>query len=268
MTQNNQIIGSSSRGLLGVAALVVSVAVYAQRPLVETSEGQHLYNSAGECWSSAGGVPGYCGPAPDNDGDGVAEDVDQCPDTPRGMAVDAAGCSDDADWDGVADANDQCPATKLGVRVNGRGCDLDLDGDGIPYYSDQCQTTPSGVAVNAAGCAAKMVLGDLLFEFDRAELTPRAKQLLSDLSRTLQDRPDISRIQVSGHADSTGSGAHNQTLSEARARTVKLYLHAVGVKQPMDVAGHGENQPLVSNDHKDGRARNRRVEIEFDTSAR
>lgn len=266
MTEKNQLVGLPVRGLLVLAALSLSASICAQQPYAETTDGQKLLNSAGECWKSAGGNLGHCGPAPDIDGDGVPSDRDQCPGTLEGRAVDERGCPPDGDRDGVADLDDRCPDTRLGVRVDSHGCDLDLDGDGIPYYRDRCQATPPGAEIDAEGCAAKVVLEDLLFEFDRAELTPQAKRLLSDLSNSVQGRPDISRLRISGHADSIGSQAYNKNLSEARARSVKRYLQAVGVDRPMDVAGYGESRPLSSNADQAGRARNRRVEIEFEST--
>ena len=64
-------------------------------------------------------------PAPvpmDSDGDGVIDALDKCPDTPRGVSVDASGCPFDSDKDGVYDYKDQCPGTPLGANVNDLGC--------------------------------------------------------------------------------------------------------------------------------------------------
>src|SRR5262245_45514042 len=58
----------------------------------------------------------------DVDGDGVAERIDVCPDTPKGCRVDAKGCPLDADGDGVCDGLDQCPDTAKGCRVDAKGC--------------------------------------------------------------------------------------------------------------------------------------------------
>ena len=67
------------------------------------------------------------GPPPDSDGDGVADDFDQCPNTAPGAVVDAHGCSAeqrDSDSDGVPDSRDECPNTPGGMVVNGHGCGL------------------------------------------------------------------------------------------------------------------------------------------------
>jgi len=97
-----------------------------------------------------------CSLPKDGDGDGVTDDRDQCPDTPRGDPVDARGCSlpKDADGDGVTDDRDQCPNTPKGEKVDARGCPLpkDADGDGVTDDKDQCPNTPKGEKVDAKGC--------------------------------------------------------------------------------------------------------------------
>ena len=101
----------------------------------------------------------HCGVPTDSDGDGVADDADQCPDTPSGAQVDANGCADsqlDSDNDGVSNADDQCPGTPSGETVNSSGCSdsqIDSDGDGVSNADDQCPDTPSGTEVDENGCA-------------------------------------------------------------------------------------------------------------------
>lgn len=88
----------------------------------------------------------------DTDGDGVVDRKDQCPDTPTGATVNEIGCEIDTDGDGVVDSQDQCPETPAGVEVNETGCELDTDGDGVVDSQDQCAETPASVAVNETGC--------------------------------------------------------------------------------------------------------------------
>ncbi len=103
---------------------------------------------------------------PDADGDGVGDDLDACPDTPDGEAVDADGCAAsqlDGDGDGVSDALDQCPSTPVGETVDADGCaasQLDADGDGVADALDGCQGTPAGAVVDADGCAASQLDSD------------------------------------------------------------------------------------------------------------
>ena len=98
------------------------------------------------------GISYYFGRARDSDGDGVPDYMDDCPNTPAGVKVDATGCPLDSDGDGVPDYLDKCPNTPAGVKVDAQGCPLDSDGDGVPDYLDKCPNTPAGVAVDATGC--------------------------------------------------------------------------------------------------------------------
>ena len=96
----------------------------------------------------------------DEDGDGVADEKDECPQTPAKTAVDKHGCplKDDQDHDGVADAMDDCPATVPGSVVDAHGCALDEDGDGVPDGVDQCPHTAKGISVDAKGCPLEKAL--------------------------------------------------------------------------------------------------------------
>lgn len=90
----------------------------------------------------------------DGDGDGVSDEMDDCPYTPPGTVVDARGCpvQGDIDGDGVPDALDDCPYTPKGAIVDAHGCALDSDFDGVPDGIDQCPHTPLGERVEANGC--------------------------------------------------------------------------------------------------------------------
>ena len=98
------------------------------------------------------GLSYYFGRARDSDGDGVPDYMDNCPNTPAGVKVDAKGCPLDSDGDGVPDYLDKCPNTPAGVQVDATGCPLDSDGDGVPDYLDKCPNTPAGVQVDSVGC--------------------------------------------------------------------------------------------------------------------
>ena len=88
----------------------------------------------------------------DLDGDGVSDKKDQCPGTPAGVVVDAAGCPVDDDKDGVPNGPDQCAGTPAGVKVDAKGCPVDSDGDGVADGPDKCDGTPAGATVDASGC--------------------------------------------------------------------------------------------------------------------
>lgn len=106
-------------------------------------------------------------------------------------------------------------------------------------------------------------LSDVLFDFDRATLTPGAREKLSKLSGVLIAYPGTYRIDVEGHTDAVGTNEYNESLSQGRAQGVASYVQQAGV--PADrirsVAGFGETRPVASNDNAAGRQQNRRVEL-------
>lgn len=197
----------------------------------------------------------------DSDNDGVPDSRDQCPNTPAGVAVDADGCPIDTDGDGVPDYMDQCPGTPAGVEVDSRGCPLDSDGDGVPDYQDQCPDTPAGAQVNALGCEAALVLRDVNFEFDSAQLTSSAEQTLSNVAEKLNSNVQV-EVRLEGYTDSIGSEQYNQDLSQRRADSVMQYLISQGVNSDRITAvGYGEQNPVATNETAAGRAENRRTEV-------
>ena len=108
----------------------------------------------------------------DSDKDGVKDNADNCPDTPRGAIVDASGCPVDSDGDHVPDGIDQCPNTPAGATVDVRGCPSDADGDGVPDGIDQCADTPAGTQVDARGCVGDSDNDGIADNLDRCAGTP------------------------------------------------------------------------------------------------
>jgi len=196
----------------------------------------------------------------DDDGDGVTNDIDKCPGTPAGARVDASGCELDSDGDGVGDSRDQCPNTPAGAKVDERGCELDSDGDGVVDGQDKCPDTPKGDRVDAVGCSFKeeIKLPGVVFETGKAELKPESLSVLDGAIATLKRYPELN-VEVAGHTDSRGSDALNLDLSARRAETVLKYLKDGGVSNAMTSRGYGERQPVASNANDDGRQQNRRV---------
>jgi OOP family OmpA-OmpF porin len=115
----------------------------------------------------------FLGTAADSDGDGVADTMDKCPNTPKGAMVDAKGCALDSDGDGVADHMDKCPDTPKGATVDAKGCPLDSDGDGVADTMDKCPNTPKGVAVDAKGCALDSDGDGVADDMDKCPNTPK-----------------------------------------------------------------------------------------------
>lgn len=93
----------------------------------------------------------------DGDGDGISDEVDDCPYTPPGIRVDALGCprnKADGDLDGVPDVADDCPYTPAGAQVGIKGCAIDDDFDGVANGLDRCPRSRLGEAVDELGCTA------------------------------------------------------------------------------------------------------------------
>jgi len=101
------------------------------------------------------------------------------------------------------------------------------------------------------------------FDFDKATLRPDAVAILSEATQILNRYPDL-KVEVAGHTDSVGTDAYNQKLSERRAKTVYDYLtnNGVSASRLLGPVGYGESRPIDTNDTAEGRAKNRRTELE------
>ncbi|AVS88237.1 hypothetical protein C8238_08325 [Paracidovorax avenae] len=103
---------------------------------------------------------------------------------------------------------------------------------------------------------------DAFFDFDKSVLKPEGKAKLDDLVSKVKN-VNLEVIIAVGHTDSIGTDAYNQKLSVRRAEAVKAYLVSKGIeKNRVYTEGKGEKQPIADNKTKEGRAKNRRVEIE------
>ena len=103
---------------------------------------------------------------------------------------------------------------------------------------------------------------DAFFDFDKYALKPEGKAKLDDLVGKVKGI-NLEVIIAVGHTDSIGTVEYNQKLSERRANAVKAYLVSKGIeKNRVYTEGKGKKQPVADNKTKEGRAKNRRVEIE------
>lgn len=198
---------------------------------------------------------------------GITKTIDGCLHTMRwtkDMGACGASAVGDSDGDGVPDDKDKCPGTPKGVAVDEHGCGIDSDGDGVPDYEDACPGTPRGTPVDTRGCETikKIVVSDVNFDFDRATIKPEGESILNAAAEQIkQNSAAVKSVSVSGHTDSTGPEAYNQALSERRANAVKSYLEGKGVTD-VSAKGMGESSPVADNATREGRAKNRRVEID------
>ncbi len=122
---------------------------------------------------------------------------------------------------------------------------------------------PAPAAAPQPPAATKVTYAaDAFFDFDKAVLKPEGRAKLDDLVGKVKDI-NLEVIIAVGHTDSVGADAYNQKLSVKRAEAVKAYLVSKGIeKNRVYTEGKGEKQPVADNKTGEGRAKNRRVEIE------
>ena len=142
----------------------------------------------------------------------------------------------------------------------------DSDGDGVIDANDQCPGTPRGTEVDARGCPiekkAPIVLKGVTFEFDSSKLTAQATNRLDNVVDALEASPDVN-FRVDGYTDSIGTDRYNLDLSQRRVDSVRSYLmnHGITSSRITGTQGHGESNPVATNETAAGRAQNRRVEL-------
>lgn len=256
-------------------------------PEVVDTDGDGILDDVDECPTEPEDFDGFqdedgC-PDLDNDGDGVLDADDSCPNDAEDVDgfQDEDGCPDpDNDGDGILDVDDQCP-NEPGPPENA-GCPYpDRDGDGVPDAVDNCPDEPG--TVENQGCQAPQLVKigadrvevqeKVFFKTGSAKLQKRSWALLDNVAAVLNAHPEIEKVRVEGHTDSTGNLKYNMRLSKARANTVVRYLVGRGKvdKDRLIAEGFGPTQPLVPDAKtKEELAQNRRVEfriVEIDESA-
>jgi outer membrane protein OmpA-like peptidoglycan-associated protein len=106
-----------------------------------------------------------------------------------------------------------------------------------------------------------IILDDVLFDFDKSNIKPEAGAILDRLVAFMNENKD-KKVALSGHTDSIGTEAYNQKLSERRVNSVKDYIVKKGVQATrVSGQGFGESKPIADNKTREGRSKNRRVEI-------
>ena len=224
------------------------------------SDGDGIPDHLDACPDEAG-IPELNGcPPKDRDKDGVPDALDECPDVP-GLAK-FNGCPD-RDGDGVPDHKDDCPDVPGLPEL--RGCP-DRDGDGIPDHLDECPDEPGPADNN--GCPKKIPIDfadKILFETGKATIVSSCSPLLDSLVSILNNNPEC-YVTVDGHTDNVGKSKANMTLSQRRADAIRDYMLKKGIAPEKVIAkGYGDTKPIADNKTPEGRAKNRRTEINLVT---
>jgi OOP family OmpA-OmpF porin len=190
----------------------------------------------------------------------------------------------DTDGDGIPDSEDKCPTVAGTLKYH--GCPIpDTDGDGIDDEHDSCPTVPglakyhgcpeprdstdSSQRQRATGIIRIKLAEDarnIFFRSDSYEILPPSWPALDDVAAMLNKAPDL-RLLIEGHTDASGDSAWNQTLSERRAAAVWQYLVTKGkvAGARLTYRGFGPSRPVATNETPQGRALNRRVELNLRT---
>jgi OOP family OmpA-OmpF porin len=131
-----------------------------------------------------------------------------------------------------------------------------------PAPSAAAAPAPAPAPVVPVAAAKVTYAADALFDFDKAVLKPEGKAKLDDLVKKVKGI-NLEVVIAVGHTDAVGTDAYNQKLSVKRSEAVKAYLVSAGIeKNRVYTEGKGETQPVADNKTKEGRTKNRRVEIE------
>jgi len=206
----------------------------------------------------------------DRDMDEVLDNIDKCPN--EAGPIENYGCPyGDEDMDGVLDNVDKCP--KIPGPKENNGCPYeDRDKDGVIDSLDNCPDVP-GLKENN-GCPEvkklekkeeeilKRAFDNLEFKSGKDVIKTSSYASLNELA-TLLHKKQTWKLKISGHTDNVGNDRLNMRLSEKRAKAVKAYLMANGIaSERFQTYWFGETQPVADNSTREGRQRNRRVEME------
>jgi OOP family OmpA-OmpF porin len=132
-----------------------------------------------------------------------------------------------------------------------------------PLYCKGAAPTPAPVRAPSISKGEQIVLEGVYFDTGSAKIKPASYSALdANVSKIKNSHNDL-KIWVVGYTDDRGSDAMNQKLSERRAESVKNYFVTKGISESRIYAeGRGESHPVSSNATEDGRAQNRRIELE------
>ncbi|AAO54691.1 OmpA family protein [Pseudomonas syringae pv. actinidiae] len=191
----------------------------------------------------------------------------------QGQAQSSGGMSKTAKYGGLGalagavagaaiDHNNRGKGALIGAAVAGAAS------AGYGYYADKQEAAlrasmaNTGVEVQRQGDQIKLIMpGNITFATDSSAIASSFYSPLNNLANSLKQF-NQNNIEIIGYTDSTGSRQHNMDLSQQRAQSVATYLTSQGVDQShLSVRGAGPDQPIASNADANGRAQNRRVEV-------
>lgn len=271
------VLGGGPRLTGGVeAADVRGVIGFIFEPPVGDADGDGVPDDVDRC-PNVPGVLATEGCPLDTDDDGVPDVEDACPLVKGVRTADPRtnGCPADRDFDGVPDSEDACPDVP-GVRTNNpktNGCPAapDRDRDGVPDVEDACPDLPGKRHPDPErnGCPdaylkeGKIIFFDkILFRTASAEILPESNPILDNIAAVLLEHPELTLVEVAGHADERGSEPLNLTLTQARVDSVMRALGARRVPRPrLRAKGYGLYCPIDDGHDEEAWSKNRRVEI-------
>lgn len=138
----------------------------------------------------------------------------------------------------------------------------DIDKDGVKDIVDECLDTPEGKVVNKDGCV-KLIRLNVKFDFDKSDIKDEYTSQILEAVQFLRDNQTY-KVVVEGHTDAKGTNEYNYGLSQRRAQKVAMALKNEGIANKRIITkSFGETAPIASNKTKEGRAQNRRVDINF-----
>lgn len=155
------------------------------------------------------------------------------------------------------------PTTYTAPKADSKAiAEIDTDKDGVVDSKDQCPDTPLGYKVNPFGCPISVTL-HINFPTNSSVIPTSNESDVVDLAKILQDNP-AARVSIIGHTDDVGSDKFNQILSEKRSKAMGEKLVASGISSDrITTSGMGEKEPVTSNTTDEGRAENRRINIQI-----
>ncbi len=205
----------------------------------------------------------------DSDGDGVIDELDKEPNTPRGAKVYSNGVAIDTDNDGTPDYKDKCPSVK--GSTSNAGCpEKDSDKDGVSDANDLCPDIKGSLKNN--GCPEKKMdkkasstidelAEKIKFERTKNTLIPETKTVLDQIVVILKNFPST-KYEIAAYTDNKQNEKYSLFLSKRRASAVKEYLIDEGInKKRLISEGYGNTQPKYPNDDSTKSQLNNRIEF-------